>query len=132
MNTKIIPVDARGSKIFSDDEATRKIPGMGASRKSDYLIEDMLESPEIINDQQSINGCHRLMEREAIMAGGSTGAVVSAIERRIQRIPKNSKIAFFINDRGERYLDTIFSDEWVNEHILCEPQAEVFISKLSR
>ncbi len=44
MNTKIIPVDAMGSKIFSNQSGQRKIPGMGASRKSDYLIESMLEA----------------------------------------------------------------------------------------
>ncbi|MEP0713110.1 2,3-diaminopropionate biosynthesis protein SbnA [Algoriphagus sp.] len=124
MDTKLIPVDAVGSKIFSDQSGKRKIPGMGASRKSDYLIESMLEVPEMINDHESIVGCHRLMEREAILAGGSTGAVVAAIAKRIDTIPKNSKIAFFISDRGERYLDTIFSSDWVREHISADAGVE--------
>jgi cysteine synthase A len=117
LTTKVIPVDALGSKIFSDQAGIRKIPGMGASRKSDFLDRSILEEPIHIEDIQSIAGCKQLMDREAILAGGSTGAVVSAIERSLPLLPSNSSVAFFIADRGERYLDTIFSEEWVQENI---------------
>lgn len=100
LNTKIIPVDALGSKIFGDQSGKRKIPGMGASRKSDFLDCSILEKPIHIDDRESIAGCKQLMDREAILAGGSTGAVVSAIKKALPHIPSNASIAFLIADRG--------------------------------
>jgi N-(2-amino-2-carboxyethyl)-L-glutamate synthase len=117
LTTKVIPVDALGSKIFSDQSGIRKIPGMGASRKSDFLDSSILEKPIHIDDLGSIEGCRKLMDREAILAGGSTGAVVTAIGKSIAQLPTNASIAFIIADRGERYLDTIYSEKWVKENI---------------
>jgi len=53
---------------------------------------------------------------EAIIAGGSSGAVIVGLERFKDRIPEGAVCLAILADRGERYLDTIFSNEWVNEH----------------
>jgi cysteine synthase A len=57
-----------------------------------------------------------LVRREAIVAGGSSGGVISAVERMKHIIPRGAKCAVILADRGERYLDTIYSDNWVKEH----------------
>jgi len=54
--------------------------------------------------------------REAILAGGSSGGVMSAIEKLQDRIPAGAVCVAILPDRGERYLETVFSDEWVREH----------------
>jgi cysteine synthase A len=113
LHTKVVPVDAFGSIIFSDQTAKRRIPGMGASRKSDFLDRSLVEDPVLVNDLESVHGCRQLMDREAILAGGSTGAVVAAIGRILPTLPPMSSLAFFIADRGERYLDTVYSEDWV-------------------
>jgi cysteine synthase A len=64
-----------------------------------------------------IAGCRRLARTEAILAGGSSGAVISAIERMSGEIPRNASVVALFPDRGERYLDTIYSDEWVRENL---------------
>jgi cysteine synthase A len=61
-------------------------------------------------------GCRRLARREAILAGGSSGGVVAAVERLKDEIPPGANCVLIFPDRGERYLDTIFSDEWVGAH----------------
>ena len=53
------------------------------------------------------------MEREAIFAGGSSGGVLSAIEAFVERISAGAVVVALLPDRGERYLDTPFSDDWV-------------------
>ena len=56
------------------------------------------------------------MAREAIFAGGSSGGVLSAVEAYQDRIAAGAVVAAILPDRGERYLDTLFSDGWVREH----------------
>ncbi|KJR41482.1 cysteine synthase [Candidatus Magnetoovum chiemensis] len=63
-----------------------------------------------------IVGCRRLLHSEAILAGGSTGGVIMAIEKKREEFPKDAVVAAIIPDRGERYLDTVYSDEWVQKH----------------
>jgi cysteine synthase A len=62
-------------------------------------------------------GCRRLARTEAILAGGSSGGVISAIDRMSREIPEKSTVVALLPDRGERYLDTIFSDRWVRENL---------------
>jgi cysteine synthase A len=64
-----------------------------------------------------VAGCHRLARKEAILAGGSSGAVISAVVRVSSEIPDGSTVVVLLPDRGERYLDTIYSDEWVRENL---------------
>ena len=56
------------------------------------------------------------MRTEAILVGGSSGAVLMAVDRLKEIIPRDSTCVAIFADRGERYLDTIYSDEWVSEH----------------
>ncbi|UZD23574.1 2,3-diaminopropionate biosynthesis protein SbnA [Algoriphagus halophytocola] len=118
LRTKVIGVDAAGSAIFSSAPRERKIPGHGAGRKSQFLKEELVHDVVHVDDQECVIGCHRLMDAEAMLCGGSSGAVISALEKYSDKIPRNSKVAIILCDRGERYLDTIYNEEWVKENIL--------------
>lgn len=56
------------------------------------------------------------MRREAILAGGSSGAVVAALARLAPGIPPGSNVVIVLPDGGDRYLDTIYDDTWVHRH----------------
>jgi cysteine synthase A len=56
------------------------------------------------------------VHEEAILAGGSSGAVLSAIEQVKDEIEPGAICVAIFADKGERYLDTIYSDSWVEEH----------------
>lgn len=114
--TKIIAVDAVGSVIFGGQPHKRIIPGMGASRASSFLSTFQLEDVVMISDRESVAGCHHLLKTESILAGGSSGAVVKAVEKKLCHIPDNSIVVAILADNGERYLDTIYSEEWVNQN----------------
>lgn len=116
LKTQIIAVDAVGSLIFSDQKAKRLIPGLGAGIKPPLCDLSVINEYVLVTDVECIVGCRRLVAKEAILAGGSSGAVLSAIDRLKDRIPEGSVCVAVLPDRGERYLDTIFNDEWVHEH----------------
>ncbi len=117
LNTKIVAVDAVGSVIFGTSSADRLIPGHGAGRSSDLLNKEVIDHVLHINDEECITGCHRLLDQEAVLAGGSSGAVVMAVEKlRSEILDKRAAMVLILPDSGERYLDTIYNYKWVDEH----------------
>jgi 2,3-diaminopropionate biosynthesis protein SbnA len=116
LTTRLIAVDSYGSLIFSDVKAPRMVPGLGAGLRPPLCDPSLIDDCVHVKDLDCVVGCRRLMAREAIFAGGSSGAVLSAIESYRERIPAGSVVVGILPDRGERYLGTMFSDAWVNEH----------------
>lgn len=114
--TRVIAVDAQGSLIFQDRPGPRHVPGLGAGLCPPLCPSDELHHIVHVSDTDCVVGCQRLLRREAILAGGSAGGVVTALERFSDRIETGAKCVLILPDRGERYLDTIYSDAWVQEH----------------
>jgi N-(2-amino-2-carboxyethyl)-L-glutamate synthase len=116
LNTKIIAVDVEGSVIFGGKRGKRLIPGAGAARVPELFQPGLEDEYLHVSDLDCVVGCRRLLKQEAILAGGSSGGVISAIEKKGREIPDGSNCVAILCDRGERYLDTIYSDNWVEEH----------------
>ncbi len=114
--TRIVAVDSEGSLIFKDKPSPRLIPGMGASRKSHFLLQDQVHDVVHVSDADCVTGCHQLLAQESILAGGSSGAVVKAIASYQQNFLSGQQVVAIIPDNGERYLDTIYSTEWLEKH----------------
>lgn len=119
MGTKVFAVDAAGSVIFGGKKGKRLLPGHGASVEpffSQNGIGDLIEDCIRVTDLDCVIGCRRLVRSEAILAGGSAGGVLMAVEKAGNRIPPGSNCVVILPDRGERYLDTVYSDDWVREN----------------
>ena len=116
MKTRVYAVDAVGSVIFGGKKAKRLIPGHGAALRPELFQEGMAHECIKVTDLDCIEGCRRLAKREAILAGGSSGGVLMAVERVKNEIERGATCVVIFPDRGERYLDTIYSDKWVEEH----------------
>jgi cysteine synthase A len=114
--TRICAVDAVGSVIFGQQSRRRLIPGHGASRRPELFQSGLADRCIHVTDLDCVVGCRRLLRREAILAGGSSGASIMAMERVRQELPEGATCVAILADRGERYLDTIYSDSWVSEH----------------
>jgi N-(2-amino-2-carboxyethyl)-L-glutamate synthase len=116
LGARIVAVDAAGSVIFGGRPAKRLIPGHGASRRPELYRQDLADDLILVTDLDCVVGCRRLMRSEAILAGGSSGGVLMAVDKFRRRIPRGATCVAILHDRGERYLDTIYSDDWVEEH----------------
>ena len=117
LNTKIIAVDAVGSVIFGGVRAKRLIPGHGAAVIPKLFQPNLADTCIHVTDLDCVVGCRRLVRSEAILAGGSSGAVMMAVNSFKDEIPRNANCVAFLPDRGERYLDTIYSDAWVEANL---------------
>jgi len=114
--TNLIAVDAVGSVIFGRPRGKRLIPGHGAGVQPPLFHPGLAADCVHVSDLDCVVGCRRLVRQEAILAGGSSGGAIMAIERLMPRIPNGATCVVILPDRGERYLDTIYSDSWVAEH----------------
>jgi 2,3-diaminopropionate biosynthesis protein SbnA len=116
LRTKVYAVDADGSVIFGGSPKKRLIPGHGAAQRPGLYRPGLAERFIRVSDLDCVIGCRQLLRREAIMAGGSSGGVLMAVESVKDEIPAGAVCVVLFSDRGERYLDTIYSDAWVREH----------------
>lgn len=116
-STRVVAVDALGSQIFSSFKHGRLVPGFGSAICPKLTPTEGVHKTLHVNDADCVVGCRRLIRTEAILAGGSSGGVISAVERMRTEIPENSNVVVLLPDRGERYLNTIYSDEWVRKNL---------------
>lgn len=112
---RTVAVDATGSIIFGGSPAPRRIPGFGASRVPELLRTEDVDHVLHVDETDSLAGCRRLVDTEAILAGGSSGAVISAIDHLEQDMAvefpdRPARIVTVLPDRGERYLDLLDGD----------------------
>lgn len=113
--TKVVAVDALGSVIFGGPKAERIIPGLGSGLVPGLLVPGLAHRHVHVTNLDCIVGCRRIVQREALLVGGSSGGVFTAFERMQDEVPDGATCALIFCDRGERYLETVFSDEWVRQ-----------------
>ena len=114
--TRVFAVDAVGSAIFGDKKARRLIPGHGASIVPELCQLETIDRCIHVSDLECVVGCRVLVRQEGILAGGSSGGVLMAFQRIKSEIPDDSNCVLIFPDRGERYLETVYSDSWVAKH----------------
>jgi cysteine synthase A len=126
--TRVVAVDAVGSVIFDDRHVpsaatpVRLIPGHGAALRPALYRDGVADVCVHLSDFDCVVGCRRLVAREGILAGGSSGAAVMAVERLRGWIADGATCVVVFPDRGERYLDTIYCDDWVRHHFGVIPE----------
>lgn len=120
MNTKLCAVDAEGSVIFGGQVKERLIPGHGAAKRPGIYADNMADELIYVNDRECVQGCRLLLQKQAILAGGSSGAVIKAVEKFKTQIPPNANVVVILADRGERYLDTVYNEAWVERYLKVE------------
>ncbi|QGK68307.1 2,3-diaminopropionate biosynthesis protein SbnA [Allosaccharopolyspora coralli] len=108
----VVAVDAVGSVIFGTPPSKRRIPGFGASRVPEIFTADEIDDVVHVDDLGSAAGCRRLVETEGLLAGGSSGAVIAALETVVDRLSASARVVTLLPDRGERYLETVYDDSW--------------------
>lgn len=114
--TRLVAVDALGSAIFGATPHRRLVPGHGASLRPALFEGARVDQVIHVSDLDCVVGCRRLVAKEGILAGGSSGGVIQAIDLMRDSIPDDAVCVAILVDSGERYLETVFSDTWVAEH----------------
>jgi cystathionine beta-synthase len=117
---KVLAVDIAGS-VFTDWFRRRElvaprrtlVEGLGDEEviacPEWELLDDMVQA----TDRDAFLAARELARVEAIFAGGSSGATLWGVRQLAARLDRPARIATIFPDSGNRYLSTIYSDEWM-------------------
>ena len=112
----VVAVDSVGSVTFGSAAGRRMIPGLGTAVRPPQLDESFVNEVVLVEEADTIRTCRRLA-KHGFLFGGSTGTVVFAAINWLKRHNANDLTAVAIApDLGERYVDTIYNNEWVQDH----------------
>jgi N-(2-amino-2-carboxyethyl)-L-glutamate synthase len=119
--TQIVAVDSSGSALFGGVRGERRLPGFGAGLETPLSAEADHDELVRVSDLACVVGCRRLAEREAILAGASSGGVVFALEALSLQMEPGACCAVIFADGGTGYLETVYDDAWVERELGCAP-----------
>jgi cystathionine beta-synthase len=119
---KAIGVDPVGS-VFYDYYHTKKL-----IRPSPYLLEglgdefligcidfDLIDDIYKITDKNAFQMTRELADKDAILAGGSSGAALWGCLELAKKVGQSARIVTLFADSGTRYLSSIYNDAWLKE-----------------
>lgn len=123
-NVKIIAVDSYGSKIFGNRITRNRFTGMGSIIKPGNLKNALIDKVIRVTDYECILNCHSLL-KQGLFVGASSGAVVAAIKKSKSCC---ENIITIFPDRGDRYLNNLYCQEWIDKNISELLKEEAIIS----
>jgi N-(2-amino-2-carboxyethyl)-L-glutamate synthase len=110
-----VAVDSVGSVTFGGPPGRRMIPGVGTGVRPPMLDQSYVDDVVCVEEADTIRVCHR-MAATGFLFGGSTGTVVSgAMEWLTQHGSQDLTAVAIAPDFGERYLDTVYHSNWVQD-----------------
>ena len=113
--TRIIAVDSVGSVTFDTPASRRFIPGLGTSQRPPIFNAEGVHALEMVPESRTVAMCRILARSKGLLVGGSTATVIAAVHAWRERIEPGSVVVALSPDWGERYLDTLYDDEWVEQ-----------------
>lgn len=131
--TRIIGVDVAGSVIFGTPPHPYKMTGLGLSFVPPNYSPSQLDVAYSVGDRLAFSVCRALARQEGLLLGGSTGAIVAAGLAFASSMPAGARILMINPDRGDRYLETIFDDQWIERQgmtLLQGDELKAAIAKL--
>lgn len=110
---KIIGVDVEGSVIMGTPGKPYKMTGVGLSFVPPNLNFELLDRAYVVPEHIGYSLCHALARKEGLLLGASTGAIVAGALAAARGMPTGSRILVVSPDRGDRYLETVYDDDWL-------------------
>lgn len=114
--TRIVGVDTCGSVVFGSPPGPGKLTGIGSSRPSSFISQDIYDAHALVSDEEAFAFCHALYAATGIKVGGSSGAVLAACTSYLQIYPELDRVVCLCSDTGENYTSSIFNDRWLKQH----------------
>jgi cysteine synthase len=120
---RVVAVDAVGSVLFHQPDRKRLQSGHGNSIVPGNLDHRVIDEVHWLADGEAFNACRELAARTGIFAGGSSGAVYIAASWVASQLPADHHVVAILPDRGDRYYQTVYSEEYFEEHGLRGQEA---------
>jgi cysteine synthase A len=114
---RIVGVDSVGSVLFGQpDVPGRKQSGLGNSLLPRNLDRDLVDEVHWLNDREAFEATRALAREQQLFGGNTSGSVYRVLKHLAGTAEPGTRIVGILPDRGDRYADTVYSDEYWAEH----------------
>ncbi|KQV24306.1 MULTISPECIES: PLP-dependent cysteine synthase family protein [unclassified Kitasatospora] len=117
---RLVGVDTVGSTIFGQPARARLMRGLGSSiypRNVDYRS---FAEVHWVAPHEAVWACRQLASAHYATGGWSVGAVALVADWLARTLPEGTRIAAIFPDGPQRYLETVYDDEYCTTNNLLE------------
>ncbi|HEU4642259.1 MAG TPA: pyridoxal-phosphate dependent enzyme [Gemmatimonadaceae bacterium] len=99
-----------------------KVEGIGQDKVPGTLDMSVIDDFRTVSDRDAFAMARRLTREEGLFVGGSSGLIAHvALQLARELDDPSALVVTFLCDTGERYLSKLYSDEWMRENQMLEP-----------
>ncbi|MGC0329002.1 cystathionine beta-synthase [Streptomyces sp. SAI-170] len=126
-DVRIVGVEPKGSIAFGPPAHDYYQSGTGTPEGAtigtmvDY---DLLDEGVKVGDVEAFATARAVARCTGLLIGGSAGGVVYEALTRLSALPPGTTMVALVNDGGEKYMDTVFDDDWMTARDLLDPDVE--------
>lgn len=124
---EVIAVEPKGSVIFGGPDGPYFQSGTGnpgSVEIAQNVDKRVIDNHCLVSDREAFNTSRFLARHRGILVGGSSGGVIyKALDILSRKEGKGSMVAL-VADGGEKYISTVFNDEWMHRHQLIDVSVE--------
>jgi cystathionine beta-synthase len=114
---EVIGADPEGSIYSGGPVHPYRVEGIGEDFWPEALDQDVIDRYITVSDGDSFLMARRLVAREGLFAGGSTGtALCAAIGVARELDDPDAMVVTIIPDGGRPYVSKVFNDSWMREY----------------
>ncbi|GHI40529.1 putative cysteine synthase A CysK2 [Streptomyces violascens] len=123
---QLVGVDTIGSTIFGQPARPRLMRGLGSSIHPRNVAYDHFSEVHWVAPAEAVWTCRQLAASHYATGGWSVGAVALVAGWLARTLPVETRIAAIFPDGPQRYLGTVYDDDYCTAHGLLEtpPAAE--------
>lgn len=92
------------------------IEGAGKSKPTSNLDCSLIDEVYSVNDQDSIETCHKVAKEKGLLLGGSSGLNIYAAVQLANRLGPDDMVVTILCDNGVKYLSKIYNSEYLNDN----------------
>jgi len=130
---QIVGVEPKGSTAFGPPAHDYYQSGTGTPEGATIgaMVDHSLMNEGVkVGDVEAFATARVLARRLGLLIGGSAGGVVYEALTRMSSLAPGTTMVALVNDGGEKYMDTVFDDDWMSARDLIDPAAEREIDEL--
>ncbi|MFE3491944.1 PLP-dependent cysteine synthase family protein [Streptomyces sp. NPDC059169] len=122
---KLVGVDTIGSTIFGQAARTRLMRGLGSSIYPRNVAYGNFSEVHWVAPHESVWTCRQLASSHYATGGWSVGAVALVAGWLARTLPADTNIAAIFPDGPQRYLGTVYDDDYCAAHGLLDSPPSV-------
>ncbi|KOG51815.1 cysteine synthase [Streptomyces griseoflavus] len=122
-----VGVEPKGSIAFGGPAHDYYQSGTGTPEGAEIgaLVDfDLIDAGVKVGDVEAFATARAVARATGLLIGGSAGGVVHEALARLPALAPGSTMVALVNDGGEKYLDTVFNDDWMHARALVDRELE--------